>query len=288
MSKLSDYSAQKAKQITFIEGDFYPDALETAIELYQPVLEKFGQLLKESKDSCDLFRRIFSESKGKQRIQLLRVFRKYVSPDTSVEMTKKKSSIEDICTEFGNRFRPLAQVKSNFDARPMPDEALIALLNEYRTRGQKGYGLTANFFEWFENTFDDQGFEIAGPTGAGRDINLAEVLPEYPRKERPVDFTITENGKLLVVGLAHYDSDRGGGQEDDRTGGYNSVISEVLGYADKKRMHLKILLVNDGPGLLLGSMWRDYCLIEETWPDRVMVCTLKMLKERVTPEWLRS
>jgi hypothetical protein len=115
-------------------------------------------------------------------------------------------------------------------------------------------------------------------------------LPDYPKDRRPVDFVITEEGKAepLVIGLARYDSDRGGSQEDDRTGGYRDFVTEFLKYSDAKGLHLKILFINDGPGLLLGSMWKDYCEVEESGKGRVMVATLKMLDERITAEWIRS
>ncbi len=66
------------------------------------------------------------------------------------------------------------------------------------------------------------------------------------------------------------------------------VATEVQAYADTKNLHLKVLFVNDGPGLLLGSMWDDYAAIESGWPDRVKVVTLRMVPERVTADWLRS
>src|SRR5262249_38273991 len=144
--------------------------------------------------------------------------------------------------------------------RPPVDDALIAVLNEYRERGAKGYTLTETFFDWFNTNLSDD-FSIDGPKRAGKDVNLPDLLPDYPKAKRPVDFVIREAGRaeLRVVGLARYDADRGGAQEDDRTGGYRAVINEVLGYAQQHSLSLKLLLLNDGPGLLLGSMWEDYC-----------------------------
>jgi len=46
--------------------------------------------------------------------------------------------------------------------------------------------------------------------------------------------------------------------------------------------------LNDGPGLLLGSMWEDYSKIEERYPNEVIVLTLRMIEERLTIDWLRS
>jgi hypothetical protein len=47
-------------------------------------------------------------------------------------------------------------------------------------------------------------------------------------------------------------------------------------------------MLNDGPGLILGSMWDDYADLEQNGQSRVMVCTLKMLDERFTQSWLDS
>ena len=49
----------------------------------------------------------------------------------------------------------------------------------------------------------------------------------------------------------------------------------------------EIIFVNDGPGLLLGSMWDDYSYIEEV-SDDIKVVTLRMISERITLEWLNS
>ena len=91
---------------------------------------------------------------------------------------------------------------------------------------------------------------------------------------------------MLAVGLARYDSDRGGAQEDDRTGGYKNCADEVLAYAQEQGLDLRVIFLNDGPGLLLGSMWRDYAALEESWPGKIKVVTLRMMPERITAEWL--
>lgn len=288
MIPLRDFTAEMGKWITVVEGDFYPDAVDAAIPIYEGVIERFGELLAEASDAADLLRLICKVSQ-KPRIQLLRVFRKYVSPDTSVEMLKKKSKINDIIEDFGDRFRDIETVRARFAARPTPDEALIGILNEYRDRGQKGYELSEAFFAFFESELAED-FTVEGPLRAGSDINLHDCLPNYPKDRRPVDFTMAEKGEHepIVVGLIRYDSDRGGAQEDDRTSGYRNVVTEVLDYSRDTGRNLKLLFVNDGPGLLLGSMWKDYCEIEDFGKGRVMVATLKMLPDRLTAEWLRS
>lgn len=127
---------------------------------------------------------------------------------------------------------------------------------------------------------------IVGPERAGKDILLGDIFENYTKPDRPVDFVIFENEKPLSVGLARYDSDRGGAQEDDRIGQYRDCAREVIAYADAHGTNTKIIFVNDGPGLLLGSMWDDYASLENTWSRRVKVVTLRMIADRITYEWL--
>jgi hypothetical protein len=169
----------------------------------------------------------------------------------------------------------------------MPDEALCAVLWEYKDRGKKGYDLTERFFEMVRGQLT--GLRIIGPERAGKDILMKSVFPDYPNANRPVDFVISEaNGDVLAIGLARYDSDRGGAQEDDRTGGYRDCATEILGYAESKGLRTKVVFLNDGPGLLLGSMWNDYAALERFRPGKILVATLRMVPERLTADWLRS
>jgi hypothetical protein len=280
-----DYKAENANWITLATGEFYPDILIDACNLYKPVLELFGQLLKSSESSEKLFLQTVDVNQPWMRIQLARVFRKYVSPNTPVEMLKQKRKAEWICKEFGKGFRPVVEVQKAFLSRPMPDEALCAVLWEYKDRGQKGYDMTERMFELLRSKFPN--FEILGPERAGRDILLGEVFEDYPKPDRPADFIIKDGETILAVGFARYDSDRGGAQEDDRTGGYSNASRELLDYAVGKDLRTKIIFVNDGPGLLLGSMWDDYSYIEEV-SDDIKVVTLRMITERITLEWLNS
>jgi hypothetical protein len=284
----ASYKAEGHNWITLAEGEFYPDILSDAVLLYEPVLAMFGQLLKSSESSSRLFMRIAEVPEQWMRIQLARVFRKYVSPQTPVEMLKKKRSAQTIIDQFGKGFRAIQEVQAKFASRPMPDEALCAVLWEYKSRGLKGYNLTDRLFELFKSHFTE--LIVTGPTGAGRDILMGSVFPDYPNPKRPVDFIIYDtNGiDVLAVGLARYDSDRGGAQEDDRTGGYWNCASEILQYTKTKNLPTKVIFINDGPGLLLGSMWDDYARLEESWPNKIMVCTLRMVPDRITYQWLRS
>jgi len=222
------------------------------------------------------------------RVQLARVFRKYVSPETPVEMLKHKSKAQTICDQFGKGFRPVPNVQAAFMSRPMPDEALCAVLWEYKDRGKKGYDLTERFFTLFRSAFPD--LPIKGPERAGKDILLGQVFESYPKPDRPVDFVIFDQSEkeVLAIGLARDDSDRGGAQEDDRTGGYHNCADEILNYARKRHLRTKVIFVNDGPGLLLGSMWKDYARLERSRAGKILVATLRMVPERITREWLLS
>ncbi len=280
-----DYKEEGSNWITLATGEFYPDILVDACSLYKPVVELFGLLLKSSESSEKLFLRTVDIKQPWMRVQLARVFRKYVSPNTPVEMLKQKRKAEWICKEFGKGFRSVVEVQKAFLSRPVPDEALCALLWEYKDRGQKGYDMTERMFELFRSNLPN--LKILGPERAGRDVLLGEVFEDYPKPDRPADFIIKDVDKILAVGFARYDSDRGGAQEDDRTGGYSNASRELLEYAVGKNLRTKVIFVNDGPGLLLGSMWDDYSDIEEV-SDDIKVVTLRMIPERITVKWLNS
>lgn len=288
MTAFSDYKDDGHNWITLSTGEFYPDILEDATVLYGPVLVTFKKLLLSSESSTRLFLQIVDVGQTWMRIQLCRVFRKYVSPATPVEMLKRKTKAQEICNQFGYQFRPVQEVQSAFMGRPLPDEALCAVLWEYTNRGQSGYDLTDRFFMMFRARYPE--LRIEGPQRAGYDIRMGKVFGDYPNPNRPVDFAIyDQNGRdVLAVGLARYDSDRGGAQEDDRTGGYRDCANEILLFAQEKNLNVKMIFVNDGPGLLLGSMWNDYAAIEESWPGKIMVVTLRMVPIRLTQEWLLS
>jgi hypothetical protein len=132
------FKADAANWITLASGEFYPDILPQACELYQPVLVLFGQLVRASESSPALFRSICEVREGWMRVQLARVFKKYVSPNTPVEMLKRKSAAESIITNFAHGFRAIPEVQRAFSTGPIPDEALCALLWEYKDRGKKG------------------------------------------------------------------------------------------------------------------------------------------------------
>lgn len=286
-STFESYRTDAANWITLASGEFYPDVLPDACELYGPVLSLFGQILVRSESSTALFLGICDVRETWMRIQLARVFRKYVSPSLSVEMLKKKSQALAICDQFADEFRPVHEVQEAFRSRPIPDEALCALLWEYKDRGKKGYDLTERFFALARKSLPD--FGIRGPERAGKDIRLGTVWADYPKPDRPADFVLERGDEIAAVGFARYDGDRGGSQEDDRTGGYRECAAEILAFANRKRLKkLKLVFLNDGPGLLLGSMWADYAQIEKSGKGRIRVVTLRMVASRITREWLEE
>lgn len=278
----------RAKWITVFDSEYYPDFLNERETLHKPTLITFRNLAEEASSSPDLYRKI-CEFTGKERVQLCRVFRKYVSPDTSVEMLKKKTKAEKIIRDFKEKFRPIKEVKEKLFNRPEDDVALFAILGEYDNRGTKGYDLTEIFFDWFEPKFiekkDHERFELKGPKRAGKDINLANVLPGY-ESDTPADFIIFHEGVPRVVGWVRYDTDRGGAQEDDRYRGNRESAQNIMNYSHEDIPDLKALFINDGPGLLLGSMWDDYVKLENINSERIIVSTFIMLEDRVTEEWI--
>ena len=98
-------------------------------------------------------------------------------------MLKKKRMAAVICDRFGKTFRPINEVQLAFTSRPIPDEALCAVLWEYRERGKKGYDLTARFFEMFRSQFPT--LSLVGPERAGKDILLGDIFADYPKPSRP-------------------------------------------------------------------------------------------------------
>ena len=282
-----DYKTDNYSWITLAESEYYPDYLPAARNYYGPVLAQFKTLLTVSASSTILYRSIMNETNGWMRIQLCRVFKRYVSPTAPVELLKRKRSTEANIAGFRSEFRRIAEAQAAFLKRPVPDETMCALMWEYKNRGKPGYDLTETLFQMLRETIEHS--EIDGPEGAGQDIQLKDLWPDYPTVSRPVDFIIKVDREIMAVGLARYDSDRGGAQEDDRIGQYREVAREIIEYCDNHKMpRMKVIFINDGPGLLAGSMWDDYGRLDKMLGNRVKVATLRMVPERITKEWLLS
>ncbi len=197
----ADFQGDGGRWTTSAPCDFFPDYLPTALDQYEPAIAHFGILLGLATDSRDLFRRIMTSTEPEvPKITLVRIFRRYVSPESPVELLKRAGRLEQTLDHFGDGFRPLDEVKRAFQGRPLRDEALGAVLWEHQERGKPGAALTATFFEWVRSNL--QGIEING----GRDIPLSSVFADYP-KSRGVDFVMKDSDAVIAVGFLHYDSD---------------------------------------------------------------------------------
>ncbi len=103
----ADYWDEAENWITLASGEYYPDILEDACNLYMPVIAIFSQLLSTSYSSQALFERISDYGNPWMRVQLCRVFKRYVSPAAPVEMMKVKSRKQQVLDTFGRDFRPI-------------------------------------------------------------------------------------------------------------------------------------------------------------------------------------
>ena len=136
----------------------FSQPLADSMHLFSLSLSK---LLRASHSSRHLFIAISETPNAWMRTQLCRVFKKYVSPQTPVEMLKRKRFAAKICEDFGHVFRDIVEVQKRFAKRPFPDEALCAVLWEYKDRGKKGYDLTEQLFEVLRTQHVE--FTIEGP-----------------------------------------------------------------------------------------------------------------------------
>lgn len=206
-----------SKIITPIDSTIrFPEILEVLYEKYADAIETFCQLIRDSDSSGEVLHKIRQPDRNAdERMALLKMYRRCVSPVLDTETTKKikKISTETLIEAYGPTFKPIAKLKSQFDElSPESRFALAALIGEYDTRGQSGYQLTGLFFDWFEDHFDKL-YQIEGPRGAGRDIELSTLYPGF-KGAFPCDFVIRRcsDQEIVAIGFARYDSTRGGAQ----------------------------------------------------------------------------
>ncbi|MEL7031599.1 MAG: hypothetical protein AAGK80_04935 [Pseudomonadota bacterium] len=282
-----------SKVITPIDSTIrFPEVLDILVEKYDDAINVFCELIEQSDSSAEVLEKIrSSERPADQRMSLLKMYRRCVSPVLDTEMTKKirKVSTESLVETYGETFKPIKKLKTQFSNLPKEMRfALAALVGEYDTRGQLGYQLTGAFFDWFEETFE-QTYRIEGPRGAGRDIELSTILPDY-RGNFPCDFVIrrTEDNAPLAIGFARYDSTRGGAQSDDRTGGNSDKVNKMKAYHTASGKLIKLVFLSDGPGLIHNDTWEEACILDDVWDDNVRVTTLKLAGKRITTDWLES
>jgi hypothetical protein len=283
--------ADISKIITPIDSTIrFPEILEVLLEKYSAAIETFCQLIRESDSSEDVLRKIRrADRDAVERMALLKMYRRCVSPVLDTETTKKiqKISTETLIEAYGMTFKPITKLKSQFEElSPEARFALAALIGEYDTRGQSGYELTGLFFDWFEEHFE-RTYLIEGPRGAGRDIEMSTIYPAF-NGAFPCDFVVSRaaDKEVVAIGFARYDSTRGGAQSDDRTGGNANKVEKAKAFDAVTPTKFKIIFLSDGPGLMHGDTWEEACQLDGQWDDRVRVVTLKLASMRITPEWL--
>lgn len=286
----------------FLEGVESPHSIITAIDLaarfpevlgncqdrYREDIARFKALANEVDSTHEMLARIRSSEFGaNQRMTMLKIFRRCVSPIVDTEMAKKLKVPTSLLVEnYGETFKPIELLRQQFNSFTDTEEAaLAALIGEYDTRGQLGYKLTDRFFEWFEKQFAGQ-FTIAGPRGAGRDVELKTIFENFDGNY-PCDFVIrTQEGKPCAIGFARYDSTRGGSQSDDRTGGNSDKVSKAIAFSQEFGEQFRIIFLADGPGLAHRDTWEEACRLDGAWEGAVRVTTLKTAPERVSADWL--
>jgi hypothetical protein len=222
---------------------------------------------------------------------LLKIFRRCVSGVCDTEATKKISSIttQSLVDNYGTTFKPISRLKEQFAGLTDVFVSILAVsIGEYDNRGQQGYVLPGQFFDWFEETFKGE-LTIEGPRGAGPDVELSSVIPGFTGS-CPCDFVIRHqlDRAVIAVGFARYDSTRGGAQSDDRTGANSDKVYRIREHCKPLRKSLRILFLADGPGLAHRDTWREAVALDGQWGGNVRVTTLKLAPQRVTLEWLRG
>ena len=285
--------ADVSKIITPIDSTIrFPEVLDLLIEKYDNAIDVFCELIRESETSADVLRKIRTPDRdADERMALLKMYRRCVSPVLDTETTKKIKKIdnETLIEAYDKTFKPIAKLKNQFGNLPKEYKyALAALVGEYDTRGQLGYQLTGAFFDWFEDHFAGR-YTIEGPRGAGRDIELSEIYPDF-KGSFPCDFVIRRaaDNEVLAVGFARYDSTRGGAQSDDRTGGNANKVEKAKAFDKFAKTRVKLIFLSDGPGLLHGDTWKEACDLDGQWNGRVRVTTLKLADSRITDKWLEG
>ncbi|MBI6674037.1 hypothetical protein YA0637_21080 [Pseudomonas syringae] len=288
---LSVYSENRHQIITPIDlASRYPEVLDISMSRYHSDIDVFRQLANSSSDSGDLLLQIRTRfPDAKQKMTLLKIFRRCVCPVVDTEMARKARVPTSILVQnYSEYFKPIELVCSQFNNfTPVEEAALAALVGEYDTRGQSGYILTSMFFDWFDDYHRDQ-FFISGPRGAGRDIELKTLFDTYDGNF-PCDFVIKDRlGMLCAIGFARYDATRGGAQSDDRTGGNADKVSKAREFCIKYGHRFRIVFLSDGPGLAHLDTWQEACKLDGAWDGAVRVTTLKTAHARVTAGWLKG
>lgn len=279
--------------ITAIDSGLrFPEVVPVMREKYEGAVRKFAALVTASSSSGELLERIRTPRiPADERMSLLKIFRRCVSGVCDTEATKKISTIStsSLVNNYGSTFKPISKVKEQFaDLDDVFVAVLAVSIGEYDNRGQQGYVLTGQFFDWFEEQYKDH-LTIEGPRGAGPDVELSSVIPGFSGS-CPCDFIIRRklDRSVIGVGFARYDSTRGGAQSDDRTGGNAAKVYMIRGYCEPLKKALRVIFLADGPGLAHNDTWKEAVKLDGLWDGNVRLTTLKLATQRVTLEWLQG
>lgn len=268
----------------------FPEILEASYTKYKADIELFCDMIATAKDSGTLLDAIRQTTvPAETRMSLLKMFRRCVAPVLDTEMSKKITKVRtsELINSYGATFKPIDKLRDQFEnLRQGEFETLAALIGEYDMRGQSGYALTEQFFDWFESEFSGE-FTIEGPRRAGRDVELSTVFTSFVGGY-PCDFVIRSGDNVLAVGFARYDATRGGAQSDDRTGGNWAKVEKARQFCKASGEAFRIVFLSDGPGLGHNDTWKEACDIDGEWEGNVRVTTLKLATVRITREWLRG
>jgi hypothetical protein len=279
--------------ITAIDSGLrFPEVVPVMREKYEAAIRQFASLVEQASSSDNLLELIRTPTiPADRRMALLKIFRRCVSGVCDTEATKKITTIStrSLVDNYGSTFKPISKLKEQFaDLSDVFVSVLAVSIGEYDNRGQQGYVLTGQFFDWFEEQFEDH-LTIEGPRGAGPDVELSTVIPGF-QGSCPCDFIIRKklDRSVVAVGFARYDSTRGGAQSDDRTGGNRGKVYMIRDFCQSTKKPLRILFLADGPGLAHRDTWREAVNLDGMWDGNVRVTTLKLADKRVTLEWLTS
>lgn len=279
--------------ITAIDSGLrFPEVVPIMREKYEEAIRQFASLVQQADSSGNLLELIRTPAiPADRRMALLKIFRRCVSGVCDTEATKKITTIStrSLVDNYGSTFKPISKLKEQFaDLTDVFVSVLAVSIGEYDNRGQQGYVLTGQFFDWFEERFMDH-LTIEGPRGAGPDVELSTVLPGF-HGLCPCDFIIRKklDRSVVALGFARYDSTRGGAQSDDRTSGNTGKVYMIRDFCQSTKKPLRILFLADGPGLAHGDTWREAVNLDGMWDGNVRVTTLKLAEKRVTLGWLTS
>ncbi|EAA7243335.1 hypothetical protein BVD23_12775 [Salmonella enterica] len=271
----------------------FPEFLPQRISHYTPMIELFREIVMSSQSSYDVLFKIRNPGafSAEVRMSLLKIYRRCVCTVLDTEATKKITKIptSDLYNAFGEFFKDIKILQEQFSGITNEEvSSLASLLGEYDDRGQQGYVLTDIFFDWFEEKLGSY-FSIDGPRGAGRDIELSSIFPQFVGS-CPCDFIIKDlyANQVRAIGFARYDSTRGGSQSDDRTGGNNDKVNKAMQFSYQSGQNFKIIFLSDGPGLTHNDTWYETCQLDGQWDGNVRVTTLKTADDRITENWLLS